>query len=227
MTSTPSPRAAPGETRRIADVLLWPLGWLLGLANANPGVYRRDFYAMKDRILWRFGRQCGEDVQRIVRECWGSDDQIGCEGATCRRCGGTGAWDTSLILLQRWTLGGRIFHRPDRRVYGDGWHVSIEGRIQHRVNFRAANEARLWLALCFDRALWWRLMTCSEMCAWQWRPMLALQRLTFRCATFARRFRFRHCFYCDRRFLRPFGGYSFACDRCAHSYAEVDGDLPF
>lgn len=223
---------------RRRQVLLRPLGWLLAVANADPGVHRRDFYALKDRLLTRFGVCVGEDVQRIVRECWGTSDNYACDGASCRRCGGTGVWDTSLILLQRWSLGGYVFHRPDRRVYGDGWRVTIEGRIEHRRNRRASAEAHLWLALLFDRRLFWRWLTTSQFYAWQWRPMLALQRLAFplamRTRALVRRFAPNVCWECHRTTRRPFARLGWLyCARCEreqralYPHMEMDSDLPF
>jgi hypothetical protein len=216
---------------------LRPLAWLLALANAGAGgiMYRRDFYALKDRLLRRYGRVVGEDVQRIVDECWGYD-QEGCKGKGCRRCRGTGIWRDRLILLERWELGDRVFHRPVREIYG-AHCATIVGRITHRdVHARTSAEALLWLTLLFDRRLFWRVLSSSRYCGWQWRPMLALQVVAFAVRVNIWRFTPRRCGRCGRRFIRPFDRRSWwlQCRRCAPSRmrrvalsTEVADDLPF
>lgn len=211
------------------------LAWLLGLANAcaRSSTNPRAFYQLKDRLLRRYGRPAGEDVQRIVKLCWGYYDSDGCEGSSCRRCGGSGIWDRKLVVLERWELGGRVFHRPTRTVWGPEWEarVTIEGLIQHEgVSHRDGKEAMLWLALLFDRRLFWYLLRGSSTCVWTWRhPLLALQRVVFwaRMRALGILPRRRRCWRCDHRFLAWRG--RDVCARCASPYPQLatDDDLPF
>jgi len=186
------------------NTILRPVAWLLHLANAHPPtLYRREFYALKDRLCRRYGRLVGEDVQHIVDRCWGYEEDAGCAGKLCRRCGGTGIWSERFILLHRWALGGRVFHRPDRTVYGPGWIPTIEGRITHEgVSRHASREAALWLALLFDRALFWRLFRSSRTHELRWCPMLALQAVVFELRRFVGRFYLRRCDTCRRWVFR-------------------------
>lgn len=163
------------------------LGYLLHLANSSPGWDRRRFYDMKTRILLLHGRADGFDIQRIPpKECWT------CGGSgwfshndRCRRCGGSGQYAGPVwVVLQRYLLGGFTFHIPRERSYvkPDPDTTNIHGYIEHADCGVKAKEAGLWLALIFDRGLWWREMTTSAYCRWQWWPMLALNRVCMRCA---------------------------------------------
>lgn len=199
------------------------VGWLLALANADPGCHRRDFYALKDRLLKKYGRVVGEDVQRIVDHCWG-DTQQGCEGKSCRRCGGTGFWRDRWFLLERWELGGRTFHRPAGPAKPRAVDY-IAGYIRHNPrNLRACREALLWLALLFDCRLFWLALTSSRTHGWHWRPMLALQSVVFRVHIYTR----RHQCYCGKMFWTRGSGWQIcqACRRALHSREGFD-ELPF
>jgi hypothetical protein len=205
----------------------YALGLLLHLANAHPPSGRRsEFYALKDRLLRRYGALIDYDVQHIVDKCWGDSDRLGCEGKWCGRCGGTGIWRDRWIVLERWELGSWIFHRPTNLLRApNALPRVIEGRIEHRdVHPRTAGEATLWLALLFDRPLFWRLLTTSRFCGWQWRPMLALQSVTMQVT---HKFRRRSC-WCGRRFWTWGSGWQICATCRVTRYAAVDDDsLPF
>lgn len=171
-------------------MLIRGLSRLLYLANCSPPYcYRSDFYAMKDRILRRFGRRAGEDWQEIVRECWG------CHGTgvnryyygdhdQCWKCDGTGVYDQFWVRLERWEFAGHIFHRPAERVYErPEVPVAIKGKVTHADHGYASKEAALWLALMFDRRLFVRLMM-AECCGGRtWRyPLTTAQKAAFRVA---------------------------------------------
>lgn len=225
---------------RLPDAAARGLGRLLGLANARAGgsATSREFYDLKDRVLRRWGAPAGEDVQRIVKACWGYPDEDGCRGRSCGRCGGTGVWDKKLVRLERWELGGRIFHRPAATVHGAEWEarVTIEGLIRHDdVSPRASAEAALWLALLFDPPLFWRRLSRSRAVGARWRryPMLALQAVVFEARTrlLAVLPTRRECWDCGRRFVAVSGRRR--CRACARdlalTYPEAvfDDDLPF
>lgn len=190
------------------------LGWWLWLANARMGsTISRETkdraYAVKDRLLRRFGRLIGEDIQHIVRVCYTCEGSGWYEhGDPCRRCGGTGIWSERWFRLERWQLGNRVFHRPvgpmARPMNG---MVTIEGRIYHEdTRGRASTEAFLWLMLFMSPAVWWREMTHGgRYCGWQFRPMLALQVVVAELRRLVDRFTPRRC-YCGRRWIVGFGG---------------------
>lgn len=201
-----------------------PLGWLLYLANArmSGSVYRRERYALKDRLLHRFGTRVGDDVQHIVEDCWGYYDDGRCLGRSCTKCGGTGVYDERVILLERWQLGGRIFHSNPRQAYGEANQLKtragvIRGRIQHdAVRYGAAEEALLWLALIFDRKLFWRELKSHRTCGWQRRPLKALQVVVFEARMF---FSVTRCYYCRGRILQGFSkGQRWICRRCTRRF---------
>lgn len=104
-------------------------------ANSNPPP---GFYAFKDRYLRRFATRAGWDKQTIEHDCWSCDGTgvffYGGD-AKCHKCFGSGVYRTTEHWLERWDLGGAIFHRPaswnevpwPRPVVVD----YIEGRIKH------------------------------------------------------------------------------------------------
>ncbi|MFH1984819.1 MAG: hypothetical protein ABIL58_23505 [Pseudomonadota bacterium] len=122
------------------------IGRLLHAANTSPPCLARgEFYAMKDRILARFGTLAGHNIQHIKYDCWGckgtgvfigfwhSDDEdygekwIECEPMKCQKCGGTGVFAEIWVLLEVHNLGGHRFHRPVFRTR-DPQHPGFNGR---------------------------------------------------------------------------------------------------
>jgi hypothetical protein len=222
----------------VSAAMLRPVAWLLHLANADaPTLHRRDFYALKERLLARWGTIVGEDVQRYRRECYGYGFD-GCEGKSCRKCGGTGVFSESWVLLERWEFCGYTFHRPVGPTRPRAVDY-IDGRIRHEgVDPRASHDALLWLTLLFDRRLFWRSLTSSRFNGWQWRPMLALQYLAFEIRSRVDRLknwlRVRRCYECERRFIARTTGSAILCRRCerariawAANRGVLDDDLPF
>jgi hypothetical protein len=163
---------------------------LLHLANAAPpyGDWRREhFYAMKQRILERFGRRDGEDIQFITKPCWG-DRRRGYRGVCTRdqecRCGGSGVYDFYWVRLERWRMGDHIFHRPVERLRSSPGKVTIEGIIRHQVPDRwQAHEAHLLLSLIFDRRLFVSMLDyiCHDWpTTWDLPPLTLLNKLWIR-----------------------------------------------
>lgn len=173
--------------RAIVGRLLAPV---LGAANASPPMPGTEgFYAIKDRILNRWGTRDGEDAQRIEKKCWdcGGDGRSAWDDGPCYRCDGDGIFDVVYYRLERWRLGGRVFHRPAGRmtfleykaaITADGARAPIRGRVEHRrpKGWRA-REAALWLALIYDRRLFVRLMLAGRVCGRTWLPLVTLQKL--------------------------------------------------
>jgi hypothetical protein len=218
---------------RLVSRLLW-------LANSGPPIARTEqFYALKDRILRRWGTRDGHDWQHIIKECYGCDgrgESRECPERACRRCGGSGVYDHFFVKLERWDLAGRTFHRPAEKTWKrPSEPVAIVGRVRHADVGRAGNEAALWLALLLDRRLFAALMTSSCCCGPTWRyPLVTLQKLTFRLGMAARGWERRRCVTCGRGFRQGFrsrGCHSFVCGRCdrpgrRRAEVEVD-DIPF
>jgi len=213
------------------------LAWLLWHANAVMGssVDRFAAYAIKERILRRWGRLVGEDIQHIKRECYSCDGSgYYYAGEDCWLCGGTGIYDEKWIRLERWEFGGHIFHRP----IGNMWPpmngmVTVEGRIYHTDrNDAASNDALLWLALLFDRRFFSQQLTRARGHRELWRPMLALQALVFELRPRSRFRQFviarRNCIMCHRDFWRLFNrGSHHQCAACSAQHLAVDDELPF
>lgn len=213
------------------------LAWLLWHANAamRSSSDRVAAYAIKERILRRHGRFVGEDIQHIKRECygcsgWGKDDG----GFTCDRCYGTGIWDERWVKLERWEFGGHIFHRPIANVARPMNGVAtVEGIIRHDDrNGLASAEALLWLALVYDRRLFWsELRSCRRFGVSRY-PLLTLQLMVFEAGTrikpiVAR----RSCISCGESWIRWFNRGSWhTCPSCARRMSTLsmaDDDLPF
>lgn len=217
------------------------LSRLLWLANAQMSscIDRTAGYAIKERILRRWGALVGEDIQHIKRMCYGCDGSGEYwTGADCYRCAGSGIYDEKWIRLERWELAGRVFHRPagymSRPMNG---MVTVEGRIIHeRPNLRACEEALFWLALMFDRSLFRRMMMSGRAYGSLWMPLRGLQALVFETRAIVRRIAFRRsCMTCGRHWIRWFErGRIHKCPQCvtrtgtlAYSSAGDDDDLPF
>lgn len=164
------------------------LSLLLHIANSSP-IDKELFYAMKTRILQRFARDDGLDLQVLPgKHCWGCDGSglyyhtYSGDADECYRCGGSGwyRWPT-YVTLRRWRLGPRVFHQPIDRCYGTmpiGLvpKVQIEGYVTHRrYSFRAVRWSTLTLGLIFDRRLagiaahdiyrrWWIVRLTARRC---------------------------------------------------------------
>lgn len=209
------------------------LAWLLTLANADPPFCRkREFYALKKRLLARYGRRTGHTWQEFTKYCYGCEgtgqyrrhwDDDG-EGDECRRCGGTGVYDLYWCFLERWELAGRPFYVFSHvsRDKPNETEIGIKGKIIHTDHGRAADEAALWLALLCDRPLFVRLLCGSRVYGPTWRyPLLSVQKLIYgledvveRCR---RRLRLRHCIACGRSFRVGFRNLRYithVCPRC-------------
>lgn len=216
------------------------LATLLHYANANASwCGRNDLYALKEKLLRRYGELAGQDIQEIRRECWGPfndwGDPTGCPGEDCPRCGGTGIYDLKYIRLERWAWSGYVFHRPAERLYRlpDPASVNIHGRIEHPdYDVRTSSEAALWLYLLSgERRLFWRTLKRSRFHRPGLRPLLILQALVM---TLAMWLSWQKC-WCGRWFPTWGTGWQ-VCRKCRDPkpfrvYASDgvfdDGETPF
>lgn len=165
------------------------IAWLLWQANGHPGAatYKSAFYAIKDRILTRYGKQIGYDVQEIEKLCWLCDgkggeyryggyyDERDAEypprtWEDCSFCRGIGVFDRFWVKLEKHQLGPYRFHRPTDRtrevniaqkwIAGMSSKNLIRGYVTHKDRpEELAIEAHLWLMLLYDRAALRHAMT--------------------------------------------------------------------
>ena len=221
-------------------MLIRILTWLLVRANAKPpNGHREGFYAMKDQLLRRFGRMIGAEWQHIHKRCWSCEDGVRDDGDSCWKCGGTGIYQHTWVLLQRWEIGGAIFHRPVYRTTLDPHEVlMIHGYITHPEYRADTTEALLWLALLFDRRLFWGLLRGGSPLDWSWRrPLSVLHRGCFWVRTGWSRFwrdvveplRPRRCDKCRHHFVRAWNPSWYLCPACAYvqSQERRADDIPF
>lgn len=145
----------------------WLVSWLIWHANAGPPAeFRYRFYKLKDKLLDRFASREGTDWQHIKHHCWSCDGTGNWGywrwdgGDACYRCNGTGVYREFFVELERYSLAGRMFHRPLDRAeeLPDGASVNIEGVVRHSHCGSNSVEAFLWLALLFDRGMFWQAM---------------------------------------------------------------------
>lgn len=149
------------------------LAIVLKHANASPPPHGRDeFYRLKEAILNRYGERDGEDVQEIRHDCWGADyDRC---GPTCRKCGGTGIWHRFYVELERWKMGGQVFHKPLNRLAFCAKPVTIQGKIRHRrTKLSFACWRVLSLLLCPQWFIYLDLYRSSEEHVRQFKAVLA------------------------------------------------------
>lgn len=155
---------------RLLDIL----GDVLHCANSRPPHIReREFYALKELLLKRFGTGNGFDVQHIIKDCWNCDGTGKLYMETmhlgqltsiyvgkCNRCT-NGIYRQFWVRLERYRLGRHFFHTPKERYYSDpGLTMQrpiIEGYIKHHdYPGHLPLEAALWLFLIFEPRLFWR-----------------------------------------------------------------------
>lgn len=150
------------------------LAGVLHCANSRrPYIREREFYALKELLLKRFGAPDGFDVQYIRLECWDCDGtgKLYMDGINfgepariyigpCRRCT-NGAYREFWVRLERHTLGKYLFHIPKERYSHDPGLTTqrpvIEGHVKHH-NYPShlPFEAALWLFLVFEPRVFWR-----------------------------------------------------------------------
>lgn len=204
--------------------------WLLWAANTSPPYFHsQHFYAMKSVLLRRWAKPDGHDVQHIRDDCFACNGTgRHCEGQSCRRCFGTGAWKEKWYRLDRWRWHGRVFHTPAWEITRRDMQrdATVEGRIRHDEELgRFPMEAALWLALLFDRALWRKLMSSGWHVGWTWYPMHNLRKVYGVTRSKWRRLRGSRC-TCGAWHRELFGR---RFPRCRRVLAPVnpDDEIPF
>ena len=199
--------------------------WLastLGAANSNPHWrYRERFYRMKDKILRQYGMADGDDYQEIIHYCNSCDGTGGLyEPGGCYKCCGDGVYRRVYIRLERWRIGGRVFHRPAERLDYRPSEISIKGKVIHKPA-EHAKRAAVVLAALFDPGLCYLLLADRH---WIWK----VRGWRMAVGNAWRRIN-RRCGYCGRR-MWPFRRFdSFHCSAyCRDKRDEFwQEDLPF
>lgn len=207
------------------------LATLLHYANSSaPAVGTERFYALKSFLLRRYARFGGHDMQEIRKECWGywnsyGDDPVGCQGASCRKCRGTGIYDIRWHRLERWEWCGYLFHVPSgsTSVPCSPDQVTIRGRIEHRDYGKAPGESLLWLLMLTGQwsHLWFDLSTHAY-CSWSWYPLLNVQRVAF---WLRMKLSWQRC-YCGSWFPTWGTGWRI-CKVCRQPKPQEASDIPF
>jgi len=139
------------------------IGRLLHIANSYPNAVDKErFYAMKERILKRYGEPDGSDVQHIPgKECWSCGGTgVLWEPGGCYKCMGDGWFKRPVwIVLNRFRLGRFTFHVPRERSYEEPIPnvTRITGYVTHPdYGYRKTEWACIALGLIFDRSLGWK-----------------------------------------------------------------------
>ena len=228
------------------------IGELLHTANSYPPFHwKREFYELKDYLLRRYGTVQEMDLQHIVKECYACNGErritetvlsfgepFKMHTKTCYKCNGTGTYEEFWIYLLRYQLGRHTFHIPGKKFYSReraGWISGdeIDGYIVHRhPDYYLYAEATYWLALFFDRALFFRKFGHSGYPAMKFTPMVILATLVFNVRMFPGlvhnrwRWLMRDVQAIRQRYCRhDFGSDEYQCRKC-HAY-NPDNDVPF
>ncbi len=148
------------RVKKIGQTRAWIIGWFLHNANSSPpAIGRKEFYAMKERILNRYGTPGSPEFQHFEKKdcfhCWSSRHCCDCDDyGKCCRCDGTGIFLPEVwVSLIPWTLGGFSFHCPAERHYElpEGRTAKYEGKITHGIKpHHLPEECQMWLDLFFN-----------------------------------------------------------------------------
>lgn len=111
--------------------------------SADSWYKKQSFYALKSKILKKYGTESNFDLQTINRICNTCDGKgIFKSGwklpETCWSCHGDGIFSTKKIVLKRWILNGALFHEPIGEFENDGLYIKINTNriIEHYPVYR-------------------------------------------------------------------------------------------
>lgn len=190
---------------------------LLHIANSCPPANRNRkerFYAMKQRILQRFGTEDGHDIQYIPGKiCFSCEGTGGLyEPHGCWKCDGDGWFKSTVwVVLKRWKLGKYTFHEPIKRHYRKPEEASshdrpmIEGYVEHAsYSWKQVRRSQFILAMLFDWTLLWMMSD-----DWWINRVIA-----------------RKCHICNRHLWTTKQWQCSACER-VKIVLEQDNEIPF
>jgi len=210
------------------------LARLLHLANSSPPPeFRKEFYALKDRLLTKHGEHIGFDVQHIEGKiCFGCDGSgiyyhyYSGDEDICGRCCGSGWWKhPKWVVLNKYVWRGYKFHIPGEVSYEkpEPDVSNIHGYVEH-TNYGSKSDtafANLCL-LCGEWRLLFRWLLASHKVKWRHHPWFVLQMVVCRSGRKIRDWSVR-C-ECGRR---TWDRYLRRCNSCTSKIREQQADLPF
>ena len=144
------------------------IGKLLYIANSNP-YNKYVFYPWKAKILKKYGKFIGCDIQHIVKKCWscgGTGYYL--PGVLCNNCykGTTGNYVYSEVwwVLDKYELGKYKFYVPREKIpYLKELPLTdstIEGYVEHKTH-KNYKEAYYILLFLFDIKKFLSVIWCS------------------------------------------------------------------
>lgn len=207
-----------------------PLATLLHLANSQPPwQFKREFYAIKERLLKRYGTPDDADVQHLPgKQCWTCDGTgLYSKYSECRKCWGTGWYLSPVwVCLDRYRWGKYVFHMPGEVSYTkpEPDITRIFGYVEHRGYGKRSDEAFAWLCLlCGEWRLLWRWLNASYYTSFPWWPWLSVQLAIGTVSYYWERWN-RKCVGCGKMIR---GNGSWHCDACREECNSVSEDIPF
>lgn len=166
------------------------LSTLLHYANRSVGYSDRDeFYAIKGKLLSKYGKRLEDDWQHIKKTCYRCDGK-GTFHPECRRpepcwwCH-KGVYEEFIVQLHKYQFGKYVFHNPQKKT--DVKYEKelpkvkfIEGYIRHTTpKYHLADECMMWLFLLYNRKAFIRKLTRSQFLNNICTPLVALQYVCF------------------------------------------------
>jgi len=135
------------------------LSWLC--YHANTGYRSQKFYAVKNKLLAKYGKLVGYDTQFFEgSDCWTCNGTGIYHGYSyrgsfkdiCNRCGGTGRYHMDrYVLLERIQFGKYIFHSPkESTVSMNKKQFTIQGYIRHEQT-KYCDISRFILFILFEK----------------------------------------------------------------------------
>lgn len=152
------------------------------VCNSSP---TQTFYLLKDKILTKYGHRNDYDLQIIEQTCWtcGGTGKFKCDWKLtepCWSCHGDGIYMKKQILLERWILNDKLFHKPlghffnipvdkviKNKIYGYIRHTPIKDNPQYCLYY---------LMWHYDRDMFFKYLT-SDIQGYYKRERLKFQRL--------------------------------------------------
>lgn len=141
------------------------IGWLLHISNTNLAYkFKKDFYKLKDKLVKKFGKKIGTDIQHIKEICY--------------QCNGTGIFESNWkppepcwycfngyheywTVLDKYKISKWTFHNPVEKLYIEPKTKNniIEGYITHRgKKYKLAMKSFIVLTILFDKKMLWNLI---------------------------------------------------------------------
>lgn len=113
----------------------------LKICNTSNFKWKQNFYKLKLKLIERFGKKDGYDMQEIIHKCNCCTNGIYVNHSTgkedlCHHCDGTGQFRIQYWKLNRFLINGELFHLPEYCTLNTmikGYRFLIRGRIKHEA----------------------------------------------------------------------------------------------